>query len=90
MRKLRRHVAGELLDPFVRWIAVRVEVDVRQPLAPHPAAHERFRQQTGSGAAADVLPERAVATGVQHVIRGQLGEVERHLRAVGILDRDGG
>ena len=35
----------------------------------------------------DVHAERAVAAGVQHVVRRQLLELERHLRAVRVLDR---
>ena len=84
-----RHVAGERLHPLVRRVAVRIEVDVGQPVAPDARAHERFRQQRIRHAdeRRDVLPERAVAPGVEHVIGRQLLQLERHLRTVGVLHR---
>ena len=52
----RRHVAGERLDPFVRRVAVRVEVDVRQPVAPHPRRARAI--PAAADPAADLRPRR--------------------------------
>ena len=84
-----RHVPGERLHPLVRGIAVRIQVDVGQPVAPHARAHERLRQERIRQAdqRGDVLTERAVAAGMKHVRRRQLLQVVRHLRAVRVLDR---
>ena len=85
----RRHVAGKLLHPLVRRVAVRVEVDVGQPLR---QTRLRTSASGSSGSAmpdlrADVHAERAVAPRVQHVRRRELLQLVRHRRAVRVLDR---